>query len=136
MDGVYPQTGNYDQTFFVKQGGNGGALSRVSSKRELKKEIQTFFDLSLIDELNPVKFKWIQGSPNEHELLKQKRENNFSIGFIAEEVAEIRNGELGEYELVNDTLVPAFYKVFDILALAVANIKDLRKRVAELESNR
>jgi len=133
---MYPRTAAYSSTFFVKQDSSGAALSRVSSKRELKKEIQTFTDLPLIDELNPVKFKWISGSPTEAEIMRQKREENFEIGFIAEEVAEIRNGELAEYEVIdNETAIPAFYKVFDILALAVANIQDLRKRVADLENS-
>ena len=131
--GMYPETGQYASAFFIKQSGSGEALSRVTSKREHKKDITSFTDLSLIDELNPVKYKWINGSPNEKEILKQKREQYFDIGFIAEEVAEIRNGELAEYEIINDMAVPAFYKVFDIVALSVANIQDLRKRVLELE---
>ena len=133
--GMYPDTGAYAGAFFIKQSDSGEALSRATSKREHKKDITSFTDLSLIDELNPVKYKWINGSPNEKEILKQKREQYFDIGFIAEEVAEIRNGELAEYEIINDMAVPAFYKVFDILALSVANIKDLRKRVLELENN-
>jgi len=132
---MYPRTAEYSSTFFVKQDHSGAALSRVSSKRKLKKEIQTFTDLPLIDELNPVKFKWISGSPTEAEIMRQKREENFEIGFIAEEVAEIRNGELAEYEVIDNEAIPAFYKVFDILALAVANIQDLRKRVADLENS-
>lgn len=132
--GVYPNTGAYASAFFIKQEASGEALSRVTSKREHKKDITSFTDLSLIDELNPVKYKWINGSPNEKEILKQKREQYFDIGFIAEEVAEIRNGELAEYEIINDMAVPAFYKVFDIVALSVANIKDLRTRISSLEA--
>jgi hypothetical protein len=132
--GMYPDTGAYNSAFFIKQEASGEALSRVTSKREHKKDITSFIDLSLIDELNPVKYKWINGSPNEKEILKQKREQYFDIGFIAEEVAEIRNGELAEYEIINDMAVPAFYKVFDIVALSVANIKDLRTRISSLEA--
>jgi hypothetical protein len=132
--GMYPDTGAYNSAFFIKQEASGEALSRVTSKREHKKDITSFTDLSLIDELNPVKYKWINGSPNEKEILKQKREQYFDIGFIAEEVAEIGNGELAEYEIVNDMAVPAFYKVFDIVALSVANIKDLRTRISSLEA--
>jgi hypothetical protein len=131
---MYPDTGAYNSAFFIKQEASGEALSRVTSKREHKKDITSFTDLSLIDELNPVKYKWINGSPNEKEILKQKREQYFDIGFIAEEVAEIGNGELAEYEIVNDMAVPAFYKVFDIVALSVANIKDLRTRISSLEA--
>jgi hypothetical protein len=132
--GLYPDTGAYNSAFFIKQEASGEALSRVTSKREHKKDITSFTDLSLIDELNPVKYKWINGSPNEKEILKQKREQYFDIGFIAEEVAEIGNGELAEYEIINDMAVPAFYKVFDIVALSVANIKDLRTRISSLEA--
>ena len=132
--GMYPDTGAYNSAFFIKQSDSGEALSRVTSKREHKKDITSFTDLSLIDELNPVKYKWINGSPNEKEILKQKREQYFDIGFIAEEVAEIGNGELAEYEIINDMAVPAFYKVFDIVALSVANIKDLRTRISSLEA--
>jgi len=131
---VYPKTGNYDGTFFIKQSGTGEALSRYTSKLAHKKDIETFEDLSLIDFLRPVKFRWKEGPPNENEILKQKKEQNYEIGFIAEEVAQIKNGELGEYEVIDGQLEPAFYKVFGIVAMCVANIQDLRRRVAELES--
>lgn len=116
---------------------NAGYVDRLSSKRELKDNIQNFSNISLIDNLRPVTFTWKKSIRNnaETEDERLRRESSVNIGFIAEEVAEVSNGLLSiyNYEEGGEGEVE-MYKYLDIIALSVANIKDLRSRVAELES--
>ena len=116
---------------------SGGYVNRASSKRELKDNIQDFSDISLIDELRPVTFTWKKDPrPNrvETEDEKIRRESSANIGFIAEEVEEASDGLLSIYNHNEDGEGEVeMYKHHDLLALAVASIQDLRKRVLELE---
>ena len=116
---------------------SGGYVNRASSKRELKDNIQDFSDISLIDELRPVTFTWKKDPrPNrvETEDEKIRRESSANIGFIAEEVEEASDGLLSIYNHNEDGEGEVeMYKHLDLLALAVASIQDLRKRVLELE---
>ena len=116
---------------------SGGEVLRVSSKRELKENIQDFNNISIIDSLRPVTFTWkppIDGRKPETEEQKLRRESSINIGFIAEEVEEASNGLLSVYNYEeNGNGEIEMYKHLDLLALAVASIQDLRKRVLELE---
>lgn len=117
---------------------NAGEIRRVSSKRELKDNIQDFNDISLIDNLKPVTFIWKKNphsKKNETEEERLRRESSVNIGFIAEEVEEVSNGLLSvyNYEEGGNGEVE-MYKHLDILALSVANIKDLRTRISSLEA--
>jgi hypothetical protein len=127
---------------FVGSGTNlcvsAGEIRRVSSKRELKDNIQDFNDISLIDNLKPVTFIWKKNphtKKNETEEERSRRESSINIGFIAEEVEEVSNGLLSvyNYEEGGNGEVE-MYKHLDILALSVANIKDLRTRISSLEA--
>jgi len=117
-------------------------IYREGSKRELKENIQDFNNISLIDGLRPRTFTWkaLKNRKNQNneetEEQKLKRESAIHIGFIAEEVEEASDGLLSIYndEEDGDGEV-VMYKQLDILALAVANIQDLRKRVADLENS-
>jgi len=116
---------------------SGGQVNRLSSKRELKENIQDFSDVALIDELRPRLFTW-KVSPSqfteETEEQRLRRESSFHVGFIAEEVEEASDGLLSIYNYEeNGEGEVEMYKYLDILALAVANIQDLRKRILELE---
>ena len=127
---------------FVGSGTNlcvsAGEIRRVSSKRELKDNIQDFNDISLIDNLKPVTFIWKKNphsKKNETEEERLRRESSINIGFIAEEVEEVSDGLLSvyNYEEGGNGEVE-MYKHLDILALSVANIKDLRTRISSLEA--
>ena len=116
-----------------------GQVYRTSSKRELKENIEDFNNIALIDGLRPRTFTWkvFPGQfKEETEEQKLRRESSVNVGFIAEEVEEVGNGLLSIYNYEEGGNVEVeMYKHLDILALAVASIQDLRKRVAELESN-
>ena len=116
---------------------SGGEVFRQASKRELKENIQNFNNISIIDSLKPVTFTWkapLNSRKPETEEQKIRRESSINIGFIAEEVEEASSGLLSvyNYEENGDGEVE-MYKHLDLLALAVASIQDLRKRVLELE---
>lgn len=118
----------------IHQNGSGNALYRASSKREYKYDIKDFTEIGLIDKLQPRIFKWKTPVDREEtEIQKTFRENSYDIGFIAEEVAEIENGRLANFE-DDDKQIPSFWKYLDIIALLVAEVKDLRKRVKTLEN--
>jgi len=125
-------------------GGSGTPLSvlngeviRQTSKRELKENIQDFNNISLIDKLKPRTFNWKHNPAlfrEESHEEKLRRESSTDIGFIAEEVEEASDGMLSiyNYEENGDGEV-TMYKHLDILALSVANIQDLRRRIRVLE---
>lgn len=118
---------------------SGGQVYRTSSKRELKENIQDFNNIALIDGLRPRTFTW-KVAPGrfkeETEEERVRRESSVNVGFIAEEVEEASNGLLSVYNYEEDGQGEVeMYKHLDILALAVANIQDLRRRIALLESS-
>lgn len=116
---------------------SGGQVFRQSSMRELKENIEDFSNIRLIDELRPRTFTWKapkDAHKPETEEEKARRESSVHVGFIAEEVEEASDGLLSiyNYEEGGNGEVE-MYKHLDILALTVAAVKDLRKRVSELE---
>ena len=115
-----------------------GEVKRISSKRELKNDIQDFSDISLIDKLRPVTFTWKQNlreNREETEDARLRRESSINIGFIAEEVEEASDGLLSVYNYNKGGEGEVeMYKYLDIIALSVANIKDLRTRISSLEA--
>lgn len=116
---------------------SGGEIVRQTSKRELKENIQNFNNISIIDSLRPVTFTWkapVNSYKPETEEQKSRRESSINIGFIAEEVEEASDGLLSVYNYEEGGAGEVeMYKHLDLLALAVASIQDLRKRVSELE---
>ena len=116
---------------------SGGYVDRIASKRELKYNIQDFSNISLIDKLRPVTFIWkksLRNDKEESEDVRLRRESSVNIGFIAEEVEEASDGLLSIYNYNEGGEGEVeMYKHLDLLALAVASIQDLRKRVLELE---
>lgn len=119
----------------IHQASSGAPLTRMSSKRALKYDIKDFNEIGLIDKLVTRTFKWKRPEGiTETEYQKYLRENTIDIGFIAEEVAEIENGRLANFE-DDERKTPSFWKYIDIIALLVAEVKDLRKRVASLEDD-
>lgn len=116
---------------------SGGEVFRQASKRELKENIQNFNNISIIDSLRPVTFTWkapVNSRKPETEEERTRRKSSVNVGFIAEEVEEASNGLLSVYNYEEGGAGEVeMYKHLDLLALAVASIQDLRKRVSELE---
>jgi len=89
----------------------GNQIVRSSSLRKLKEDITPVTNVALIDDLPIVEFTW-------------KRTNEKDIGMVYEEVLEI------------DERLTSFqdWRERPVLALAVAAIQDLRRRVLVLET--
>lgn len=109
-----------------------GTLHAYGSSEKLKENI---IDIegsgSVIDSLRPVQFNAVakEGVPETPEE-KSFRELDKQHGFIAEEVAGVGNGYLATYD---NEFNPSGWKWPDMIALCVAEIQDLRSRVAQLE---
>lgn len=113
---------------------SGGYISYVTSRRELKYEIENFIELDIIDQFVPRTFKWKKtGRGEESEVQRIARESEYAIGFIVEEVEEIQNGRFVTYE-DRDRTKPLYWKTDNFIAMLVAEVQDLRKRVKELEN--
>jgi len=114
-----------------------------TSKREYKDDIKSIeeqFSSIIIDRLNPVSFVYSRKKEYTQES-EAWRKADIKYGFIAEEVAEVHD-KLALWDYPRDEegnrideqqLVPASYSGPGILAIAIAELKSLRKRVAELE---
>jgi hypothetical protein len=112
----------------------GGYLSFRSSRRELKDEIEDFIELDIIDQFVPRIFKWKKKDRGEEsEIQRIARESEYAIGFIVEEVEEVQNGRFVTYE-DSDRAKPLYWKTDNFIAMLVAEVQDLRKRVKELEN--
>lgn len=102
----------------------GYSLGLISSSRRYKKDIQDIGDMgSVIDNLRPISYKPI----NEWDLGPYDL-----LGFIAEEVAEVEP-RLVDYRVLNEEVVPESVTYDRVCVVLVAEVKELRKRVALLE---
>lgn len=117
---------------FVLQSGFG-TLHAYGSSSSLKENVVDFTDTgSIIDSLRPVQFNSIApDGVSETESEKQFREADKQHGFIAEEIAEVANGYFATYD---NNFNPSGWKWPDVISLCVAEIKNLRSRIAQLES--
>ena len=144
-----PATATTSGYQYVLRNNTFGTLYRFTSAGELKEQVATFDDSgSIIDALRPVTFipKFVPGRPTpedqideydptvETEAQRLLREADLQFGFIAEEVAGVANGKLGQYEWADDGELKATgWKWPDLIAVLTAEVKSLRVRVATLE---
>ena len=122
-----------------------GSFHRYTSTREVKESIASMSASvdsgAIIDALNPVTFiEKHAGDEVETAEAKADRESSTIYGFIAEEVCGIDKdlgARLGSYQ-PNDTDgaldKPAGWGLHPMVAVLVAEVKELRQRVAELEA--
>ncbi len=107
-------------TLGLKSDANGVITGCVSSDERLKKNIGSYFPfLDAVDRLRPVRYEW------------KKDDGKVHVGFIAQEVAKIIPQAVVEAGNGMKGVDPNA-----INALLVAEIQDLRKRVASLESKK
>ena len=120
----------YDSTF--------GLVRHFTSSIEIKERVEALdeeFVGETIDKLRPISFveKW-RGEGNEPAHSKEYREKDLRYGFIAEEVWEVADGHLSTVEMKDGKLKPRAWDEGGMMAMAVAEIKSLRKRVEKLEN--
>lgn len=124
---------------YVQRNTTYGTLSQYNSSRDFKDNITnvTASDAAAwIDSLQPVTFvsKWMS-EEEEPEEARAWREADVQVGFIAEDVlANSTSSQFAQVEDVDGTLKGAGWKWECVIAAAVAEIKSLRTRVADLEA--
>lgn len=118
----------------VYRNNTNNALAVLTSQRALKENIVDISDSgSLIDLLRPVNFV-ARATGEETPEQTADRVADIQFGFIAEEVDDASGGRLSSYSIHNGEKIPVVWRMPDMIALAIAEIKDLRQRVASLEA--
>ena len=112
-----------------------GNYAPFSSMREAKRNIETISNSGLlIDQLNPVTFQE-QLTDQDDEISTAWKNADLEYGFIADEVAQVGTGHLAQYKSMDDgTLKPVGWSFHGVISVLVAEVKELRKRVTQLES--
>lgn len=110
------------------------SLAVLTSQRALKENIVDISDSgSLIDLLRPVNFV-AKATGEETPEQTADRVADIQFGFIAEEVADASGGKLASYAIHDGERIPVVWRMPDMIALAIAELKDLRQRVSALET--
>ena len=111
-----------------------GNYAPFTSMREAKRNIKTIFNSGLlIDQLNPVTFQE-KITDTDDEVSTAWKDADLEYGFIADEVAQVGTGHLAQYESMDDgTLKPVGWSFHGVVSVLVAEVKELRKRIAQLE---
>ena len=120
---------------YLLRGATYGNYAPFTSTRDVKRNIQPLVDSgSMIDQLNPVTFQE-KITEQDDEISTAWKDADLEYGFIAEEVAEVAAGHLAQYKGMEDgTLKPVGWSFHGVVSVLVAEVKELRKRVAELEN--
>lgn len=120
----------------VRDAGTGRIYIKNSS-RDLKENISNIGNsLDTLEKLSPVSFNWKitdEDKENDIEYKMLTKQTYKTMGFILEEVQEI-SPELVTWRKKEDgSLYPGYWKTDDFIALAIQGIKDLNKKVSDLE---
>jgi hypothetical protein len=131
VDGGTASTSGYN---YLLRGGTYGNYAPFTSTRDVKRNIQPLVDSgSMIDQLNPVTFQE-KITEQDDEISTAWKDADLEYGFIAEEVAEVAAGHLAQYKGMPDgTLKPVGWSFHGVVSVLVAEVKELRKRIAQLE---
>ncbi len=124
---------------YVLRNNTFGTLYHYTSSADVKENITnvTASDAAAwIDSLQPVTYneKWLQDGTESDED-RAFREADIQVGFIADDVlANLTSAKFAQVENVDGTLKGVGWKWECVIAAAVAEIKSLRTRVADLEA--
>ena len=122
---------------YVVRDGTIGRLYIKSSRRDLKENIEPIPGaLSVIDKLSPQIFNWKmsdEDKQDEYQILTKQTYK--TMGFILEDVVAV-SPELVTWRKKEEdgSLYPGYWKTDDFIALAIQGVKDLSKKVSDLES--
>ena len=113
-----------------------GNYAPFTSMREAKRNIETIPNSGLlIDQLNTVTFQE-KITDTDDEISTALKDADLEYGFIADEVAQVGTGHLAQYESMDDgTLKPVGWSFHGVVSVLVAEVKDLRKRLQQLEES-
>ena len=131
---AYLATASLDDYSTVYRHNGFATLAISSSQRAHKENIESVSGSgTIIDALEPVTF--IAKAVSE-ETAEQKtwREGRINYGFIAEDVAELANGNLATFTVKDGSFIPTNWRERDIISVVVAELKSVRQRLAALEA--
>ena len=120
---------------YIMRSTNLTSFSYYTSSSVYKDRITTQSVSDDFDKLRPVTF--IEAAPrgrSETEEARTWRLKAKEFGFIAEEIAELYDGHLGQYEAVDGKLKPVGFSWPGLISVTVKEVQDLRKRVAANEA--
>jgi hypothetical protein len=121
---------------YVVRDGTIGRLYIKSSKRDSKENIEPIPGaLSTINKLSPQIFNWKmseEDKQDEYQILT--KQTHKTMGFILEDVVDV-SPELVTWRKKEEdgSLYPGYWKTDDFIALAIQGVKDLSKKVSDLE---
>lgn len=120
---------------YVLRGATYGNYQYFTSMRELKRNINPLLDSGvLIDQMIPVTYQE-KITDQDDETTAAWKDADLEYGFIADEMAQVGTGHLAQYKGMEDgTLKPVGWSFHGVVSVLVAEVKELRKRVAELEN--
>jgi len=122
---------------YIVRDGGAGRFYIKSSRRDLKENIQPIPNaLNVIDKLSPQIFNWKmsdEDKQDEYQILTKQTYK--TMGFILEDIVDV-SPELVTWRKKEEdsSLYPGYWKTDDFIALAIQGIKDLSKKVSDLES--
>lgn len=133
-----PATGTTSGFQYVMRSTTFGTLFRFTSTAEVKERIKRLRGSGeIIDQLNPVTFVEKKRSARETSDEKKARLANVEYGLIAEEVAQVADGKLAQYEWTEEgELRPVGWNWPGMISVLIAEVQQLRQRVADLEHAR
>lgn len=138
--GPLPSTSTTSGYRYVVQSTAYSGLAYYTSRRSTKEQILDIENSGeIIDALRPVTFipKFIPRVEGEVETEENRllREVDLNYGFIAEEVAEVADGKLAQYDSDENGLIPVGWRWSDVIAVLVAEAKQVRTRLDALEAS-
>ena len=120
----------------VRDASNGRIYIKNSS-RDLKENISNITNsLDTLEKLSPVSFNWKMSEEDKQDEYKILTKQTYkTMGFVLEDVVDV-SPELVTWRKKEEdgSLYPGYWKTDDFIALAIQGIKDLSKKVSDLES--
>ena len=122
---------------YIVRDAGGGRFYIKASNRDLKENIESIPNaLDTIGRLSPQVFNWKMSEEDKQDKYQILTKQTYkTMGFILEDVLEI-SPELVTWRKKEEdgSLYPGYWKTDDFIALAIQGIKDLSKKISDLES--
>jgi hypothetical protein len=113
-----------------------GRIYIKNSSRDLKENIFNITNsLDTLEKLSPVSFNWKMSEEDKQDEYKILTKQTYkTMGFVLEDVVDI-SPELVTWRKKEEdgSLYPGYWKTDDFIALAIQGIKELNKKVSDLE---
>lgn len=134
QDVAPPSSPSTSGFLYVIRSSTTGIYHIFTSKREVKENITPVTGSGdIIDQLRPVTFTE-KPKPDDDADVRAWKAADIQYGFIAEEVFDVADGHLATHEIVDGEIVPNGWSVHNMVSVLVAEVQNLRGRIAALEA--